>query len=59
MRQKLVKSEVKMKQKLLESGAKISLFESDLGLSATKMTLTTSAFFRHIQFIGLGDWVKA
>ena len=32
-----------MKQKLVESGAKISLFGSVFG--ATEMTLTTSAFF--------------
>ena len=51
MSQKLVKSEVKIKQKLVESGEKISLFGSVFGDQCyTEVTLTTSDFFLHIYF---------
>ena len=45
MNQKLVPSEVKIRQKLVESGQKLSFLGAFLELSATEMTVTTLAFF--------------
>ena len=58
---KLVKSEAKMKQKLLESGEKISLFESVFGAQHYRNDSDNFSFFFFdtFNFTGLGDSVKA
>ena len=48
MNQKLAKSEVKMKQILVELEAKISLFGSVFGAQRYRNDSTTLAFFQHI-----------
>ena len=47
-----------MKQKLVESGAKVRLFESVFEARAAEMTLITAAFLDTFNFTGLGDLVK-